>query len=199
MCPLSSHKEKWRKGACVCEKERRKKSIPGLTSIEAPDVAGVDHDKKKVEGTLFIKKRRRENEGRTSLGEEEVVGKVVEGGIKCKRNKREENKGRTSLGEEEVVGRIVEGREKYKRNKRRVERRENEKNKERIYRRGGRALTEFSFLPARSFWILANFCMDLGKFLMQLTDFIRNFSGFGDQIHKIGSFDKEFLEQFIKF
>ena len=50
-----------------------------------------------------------------------------------------------SLGEEEIVGREVEGgkiiRKNKRREKREIERREEEKNKERIYRRGGRALT----------------------------------------------------------
>ena len=41
---------------------------------------------------MIREERRKENEGRTSLGEEEVVGRVVDGGIKCKRNKREEER-----------------------------------------------------------------------------------------------------------
>ena len=46
-------------------------------------VAGVHHDKKKVEWTTFIKERRRRiNEGRRKRGEEELVGRVVDGGIK---------------------------------------------------------------------------------------------------------------------
>ena len=58
---------------------------------------------------------------RTSRGEEEVVGRVVEGGIKIKKNKREE--------------------------KSEIERGEKKKNKERIYRRGGRALTNLKVEP----------------------------------------------------
>ena len=61
--------------------------------------------------------------------------------------RRKENEGRRKRGEEELVGRVVDRREKYNKNKRREERDrkrgEEEKNKERIYRRGGRALTSF--------------------------------------------------------
>ena len=42
-------------------------------------VAGVHQDKKEIEWEAFIEKRRRENEGRRKRGEEELVGRVVDG------------------------------------------------------------------------------------------------------------------------
>ena len=64
----------------MCE-EKVKKNIPGSSLIEAPDVAGVHHDKKKIRGITFIREgRRRRNEGRRKPGEEELVGRVVDRG-----------------------------------------------------------------------------------------------------------------------
>ena len=80
MCPLLQ-KERWRGKACMCKIEKRKKIIPDSSLIEAPDVAGVHHDKKNIRGIGFIKeRRRRRNKGEESLGEEEVVEGVVDRG-----------------------------------------------------------------------------------------------------------------------
>ena len=76
-------------------------------------VAWGPPNKKKIRYGEFIKKReRRKIRGGNGLCKEEVVGRVVDGGIKYKETKEEK-------------------REREKRGK----------NKERIYRRGGRALT----------------------------------------------------------
>ena len=45
MCPLSSQRKKMAEGGHV--RRKSKKNIPGSSLIEAPDVAGVHHDKKK--------------------------------------------------------------------------------------------------------------------------------------------------------
>ena len=79
----------------MCEKGKIKsKSIRG-SLIEAPDVAGGPPSRKRIRDKSFIReKRRRRKEGIRSLGEEEVVGRVVEGGIKYKENKRREDRER---------------------------------------------------------------------------------------------------------
>ena len=77
----------------MCKEERKEKeSIPVLFN-RVPDVAGVHHDKKKIECDTFIEeRRRRENEGRRKRGEEELVGRVVDGGKNIKKNKEEKEK-----------------------------------------------------------------------------------------------------------
>ena len=76
---LSKKKDGWG-GACA-KKEKEKKNIPGSSLIEAPDVAGVHQDKKKIRGERFIRAgRRRRKEGNEGSGEVElVVGRRWEG------------------------------------------------------------------------------------------------------------------------
>ena len=73
MCPLLPQKRKMAEGGACAKKERKKKNIPGSSLIEAPDVAGVHHDKKRVEEVSFIREGRRRKEGIRSSGEEELV------------------------------------------------------------------------------------------------------------------------------
>ena len=65
-------------------------------------VAGGPPGREKIIGDCFNKKRRRRiNEGRRKRGEEELVGRVVDGGIKIKRNKRGE--GEIERGKREFI------------------------------------------------------------------------------------------------
>ena len=80
----------------MCEERKVKsKNIRG-TLIEAPDVAGGPPSRKRTSQDKFIwERRQKEKEGIRSLGEEEVVGRVVEGGKnikKIKEEKREKKK-----------------------------------------------------------------------------------------------------------
>ena len=92
--PTSPSKRKMAGEACMCEEEKEKKNIPGSSLIEAPDVAGFHHDKKKVRGDCFIGEwRKGEKEGTRSSGEVELVGDSRGGGI-IKENKRREERER---------------------------------------------------------------------------------------------------------
>ena len=57
------------------EIRKERKNIPDSSLIEAPDVAGVHHDKKNEGWSCFITEgRKREKEERQSSGEVELVG-----------------------------------------------------------------------------------------------------------------------------
>ena len=73
LCAHSPQKKKDGAGGACAKKEKRKKNIPGSSLIEAPDVAGVHQDKKKIRGERFIRAgRRRRKEGKK---ETKVVGR----------------------------------------------------------------------------------------------------------------------------
>ena len=70
----------------MSEIRRKRNKAYRVLFTRVPDVAEGPPSRKRIRDKSFIREgRRREKEGIRSLGEEEVVGRVVEGGIKYKR------------------------------------------------------------------------------------------------------------------
>ena len=58
-------------------------------NFEISSVAGGPPSRKRIRDKSFIRERRRRKEGIRKHGEEELVGRVVDGGIKYKKIKEE--------------------------------------------------------------------------------------------------------------